>query len=129
VVQQPTLLAIESIFVPEEERQSGGVTGVSGEGRLTARIFHISVNKYLHSPNDRLCGPSTQSREAMRMGYAPLRRAFSSELPSSFICYQYSHATLASSVYQHSRFSEIIFVSRFCLFLRRKLGNRTCHDT
>jgi hypothetical protein len=61
VVQQPTLLAIESIFVPGEESQGGGVAEKARvpRGGLTARIFHISVNKYLHSPNDRLFGPST----------------------------------------------------------------------
>jgi len=67
-------------------------------GKLTARIFHITVNKYLNSPNDRLFGPSILYREAMRTGQVPFRDIFSFEPLPYFKSSLHSSLSLLCSI-------------------------------
>ena len=100
---------LESIFVAEE-RDSMGVAG----GKLTARIFHITVNKYLNSPNDRLFGLSILYREATRTGQVPFRDVFSFEpLPCFKSSLHSSLSFLFSIIVWHTLCLMLLF--SFCL--------------
>lgn len=114
MVQPSTLLARESIFVPEKRDRVWGGMGsyCGGTGGLQLEYFTSpSTNICIHRMTACLFGPSIEYREAMRVWYAALRDIFSFEPPSYFSTLSHPYSSIYPSLVHHSRFTDRILVS------------------
>jgi hypothetical protein len=123
-VVQPSTLAARVNICSIEERRSSGAAGEAtvGGGRLTARIFHISVNKYLHSPNDHLLIRTAHIEKQCGEGMHPwgIYSVWNPFLLSYLIL------SIFPSLFHHTRFPDGIFVS--LLSLRRGIAELPCYQ-